>query len=89
MHAAYSPFRAAESGVAIVRANGGAFSTIVDSRGRIVGERASGDGVLIADVTVGPRWTLDRRLGDGFLGVCGVLVVSGPIARRLLRGSAE
>lgn len=38
MHAAYSPFRAAELGVPVVRADCGAYSSIVDARGRILAE---------------------------------------------------
>jgi len=77
MHAAYTPFRSAESGVAFVRSDGNAYSQIVDATGRIVAEQGPGDGVLSGRVAVGRRWTLYRVLGDWFLLVCGALVVVG------------
>ena len=77
MHAAYTPFRCAESGVGMVRSDGNAHSQIVDATGRIVAELGPGDGVLTGSFPVGRRWTLYRVLGDWFLVVCGALVVGG------------
>ncbi|HLK16554.1 MAG TPA: nitrilase-related carbon-nitrogen hydrolase [Fimbriimonadaceae bacterium] len=80
MHAAYTPFRAAESGVAMVRSDGNAYSQIVDPSGRIVAETKPGDGVLVASTPIGRRWTLYRMAGDWFLWVCGALVLAGYVA---------
>ncbi|MCB8932706.1 MAG: hypothetical protein H6534_04615 [Chthonomonadaceae bacterium] len=77
MHAAYSPFRAAELGVPVVRADGGAYSSIVDARGRIVAEAAPGETVLMGSVVPGSHWTVVRSLGDWFLVACGGLVLLG------------
>lgn len=77
MHAAYSPFRAAELGVAIVRADGAAYSSIVDARGKIVAEASPGPNVIVAEAAPGPRFTVYREWGDWFLYVCGALVLVG------------
>lgn len=72
-HGAYTPFRAAESGVPIVRADCTAYSMVVDSRGRVLAEGGSGtDEILVADVVPERRWTLYRALGDWFLWPCGI-----------------
>jgi apolipoprotein N-acyltransferase len=76
MHAAFTPFRAAELGVPIVRADGLAHSMIVDRLGRIVAEAPAGrDTILVGDVTVTPRWTVYRRTGDWFPWAVGLLLV--------------
>lgn len=67
-HSAYSPFRAAELGIPIIRADGYGYSSIVNREGRIlatVGVRP--DTVLVAEVNATPRWTLFKVLGDWFL----------------------
>jgi len=74
-HSAYTPFRAAESGVAIVRADGYARSMIVDARGKIVAEAGMGDEVISAPALIGPRWTVSKLLGDWFLWFCGGLIL--------------
>lgn len=76
MHNAYSPFRAAELGVPIVRADGYAFSSIVDARGRFVAEAPPGEKVLLGDVR-GNRRTLYRVCGDWALYTGGVLFLVG------------
>lgn len=80
MHAAYSPFRAAELGVVIVRADGYAASSIVDARGKIIAEASPGPNVIVGEAA-GPRATVSRKWGDGFLYLCGVLVIAG-VARK-------
>lgn len=77
IHAAYTPFRAAESGLAFVRADSGARSMIVDARGRIAAQADRGQAILVASVAVGPRSTPFRRLGDWFLWLCGAMVLGG------------
>ncbi len=76
MHAAYTPFRAAELGVAIVRADASAYSHIVDRRGVIVAEAGSGTTeVLVASVVGTPRWTVYKLLGDWVLWACGTIAL--------------
>ena len=83
MHAAYTPFRAAELGLPIVRADTTAYSMVVDSRGVIVAEAGSGtEEVLVAGIVPGKRWTFYRIAGDWFLYLCGVLVVVGSVLGR-------
>lgn len=74
MHAAFTPFRSAELGLPIVRADETAFSHITDARGRIVAEAGGGKQVIAARVRLGPRWTLYRQIGDAFLWLCGALL---------------
>lgn len=81
IHASYTPFRAAENGVAFVRADGYSFSEIVDAQGRIVAELRSGEGVLVADASVGPRWTVSKFVGEAVLYLCGVVVLAVPLRR--------
>jgi apolipoprotein N-acyltransferase len=82
-HAAYTPFRAAEMGVPIVRTDTTAYSMVVDARGVIVAQMRSGyEGVTLAEVTPERRDTLYRRLGDWFLVLCGFIVVAGLIKGR-------
>lgn len=64
---AVSPFRAAELGVRVVRADGYAHSSIVDARGRIVAEAPPGEAVLVGSVVLGGHWTVAKTLGDWFL----------------------
>jgi apolipoprotein N-acyltransferase len=77
MHAAYSPFRCAEEGVAMVRADGRGYSQIVAPFGTIVAELPPGDGVLGGEVSTATYWTPYKQFGDWFLFVCVVLVVGG------------
>jgi apolipoprotein N-acyltransferase len=88
VHASYTPFRAAESGVAIVRADGNAYSMIVDPHGRIVAEAPPGDRVMVSAVAVGSHWTIAKWLGDWWLWTCGAFVV-WPLAKRLFRRSRK
>jgi apolipoprotein N-acyltransferase len=67
LHAAYSPFRAAELGVPIVRADITAYSNIVDSNGAIVAEAGSGTEEVITAWVGAPRKTVYRWAGDWFL----------------------
>lgn len=64
VHASFTPFRAAESGVAIVKGDGGAHSMIVDNTGRIVAELGSGPGWVVGSISPSRRWTLYSILGD-------------------------
>lgn len=81
IHAAFTPFRAAENGIAIARADGFAYSMIVDGRGRIVkllppGESTANVGAALGGIT------LYRRLGDWFLYLSVLSVVFGLVVYR-------
>jgi apolipoprotein N-acyltransferase len=83
MHSAYTPFRAAELGVPIARADITAYSMVVDGRGVIVAEAGSGTTeVDVGTVEVGERWTLYKQWGDWFLYLCGVIAVAGVLVDR-------
>ncbi len=70
MHSAFTPFRAAENGVAIVRADGHFGSMIVDERGRIVmelhDEQKSSLGIILGRRVS----TLYQIIGDWFWFLC-------------------
>lgn len=69
LHNAYTPFRAAELGVPIIRAEASGYSSIVGSHGEVLAELRGGEGVITTDLT-SPRATLYRRFGDWFLYLC-------------------
>ncbi|MEZ0326742.1 MAG: nitrilase-related carbon-nitrogen hydrolase [Fimbriimonas sp.] len=76
MHAAFTPFRAAELGVAIARADGHAHSMIVTNTGEILLDLPPGlQDSAAAKIDITPRWTLYKALGDWFLYLCGVGLV--------------
>lgn len=64
LHSAYTPFRSAELGLPIVRADGNAYSMITDNLGQIVAEATPGDAVMGGRTTSVPRWTLFHLIGD-------------------------
>ena len=69
LHAAYMPFRAAELGVGIARADITAYSMIVGPDGTILGELDIGEGILVRTVPP-PRETFYKAHGDLFLYLC-------------------
>jgi apolipoprotein N-acyltransferase len=72
IHGAFTPFRAAENGVSIARADGIAFSMLVDNTGSIVAEsRNQPDYVLVGSFPTERRWTLYSVLGDWVLYLSG------------------
>jgi apolipoprotein N-acyltransferase len=76
-HAGFSPFRASELGVPVVRADAHAFSHVVDRRGVIVAQLGrGGEGIAVADVVAEPRWTFYRVAGDWFLVACAVIALA-------------
>ena len=78
LHAAYTPFRAAELGIPIVRADTTAYSMAVDARGNALAECGpTEDTLLLAKVAPGKRWTFVTYAGDWFLGVCALLALIG------------
>ena len=84
MHAAFTPFRAAENGVTIARADGFAHSMIVGADGKIRFELASGEGMGASAISF-PTETLYKRLGDWFLYLCGLGFAVGLICFRTNR----
>jgi apolipoprotein N-acyltransferase len=82
LHAAYTPFRAAENGVPILRAEETAFSLVTDASGRIVAELGVGEGLLVANIVPGQHPTWQLRIGDGWLLVAAVLWLGTYVVRR-------
>jgi apolipoprotein N-acyltransferase len=71
MHAAYTPFRCAENGIAMARADGNFGSMIVNERGAIVKELKNEQTSAVAKVSGKRVWTLaGTKIGDWFLYLC-------------------
>jgi hypothetical protein len=86
-HAAFTPIRAAEEGVSIVRADGYAFSTIADPDGQVLAQLPEiAEAEAHAAVPLKGHWTVYRWAGDWFLYACG-LGLCGAAARS--RGASE
>jgi apolipoprotein N-acyltransferase len=88
IHGAFTPFRSAELGLPIVRAESSAFAMITDRDGRIVAQAPPGYvGAISGVVTLGPAETLYRRVGDLFLWLCwgGTALWIALLARRALQ----
>lgn len=83
IHAAYTPFRAAELGVTVARADITAYSLIAGPDGQPLTGLAQGQGVAATDIPP-PHWTFYRQFGDWFLYCC-VAVTLAVIVRGLLR----
>ena len=79
MHAAFSPFRAAEEGIPIARADGHAFSSAVDGSGNELVKLPPGNRSVALTVPLDRRWTFYRQIGDFILPICLILVVAGVI----------
>ncbi|HEY3782233.1 MAG TPA: nitrilase-related carbon-nitrogen hydrolase [Fimbriimonadaceae bacterium] len=83
IHSAYTPFRAAELGISIARADITGYSMIVGSDGRILAESGlKPDSILVTSVPP-PRDTFYKQFGDWFLYLC-YLSTFGWIGRRLI-----
>jgi len=74
LHSAYMPFRSAELGVPIYRADITAYSTVTGPDGRVLADLSPGENV-IAVALPGTRDTFYRRFGDWFLYLCIALAV--------------
>jgi apolipoprotein N-acyltransferase len=81
VHAAYTPFRCAENGVAMVRADGHFGSMIVNEHGQIVAELHDEQKSLTATISGERPWTLYQILGDWFWYLCIVVVFGFPFYR--------
>lgn len=78
LHAAYTPFRAAELGVPIIRSDITANSAAVDAYGRVLAELGTGqDEVVTVGVQPGKRWTFVTVAGNWFLVICALLALIG------------
>lgn len=76
-HAAFTPFRAAELGVPIVRAESTAWSMLVDSNGKITRLAPVGwQGPLADALRSGTHPTLYKMFGDWFLALCLILCLA-------------
>jgi len=75
MHASYSPFRCAEEGVAMVKSDGLAYSSFVDSFGQTLKELPPGEQVSVQSMPLQTHWTPYRQFGDWFLWLLGGLEV--------------
>jgi apolipoprotein N-acyltransferase len=85
LHASYIPFRAAETGVPMIRADVSAYSQIVDGHGFVLAEAPPGEQVLLGSLRPTRHWTLYRQWGDWFLYLCLFVGVLGaqPYRRRI------
>ncbi|MBX7132331.1 MAG: carbon-nitrogen hydrolase family protein [Fimbriimonadaceae bacterium] len=82
IHASYTPFRSAELGVPIIRAEATAWSMATDHRGLVIARLGlEKDSILIAKVSPQSRKPVALYVGDGFLLVCAGLAVWGMISR--------
>ena len=79
IHAAFTPFRCAENGVAMVRADGHYGSMIVNEKGQIVAELKNEQKTLIGTISGRRAWTLYQTIGDSFWFLCILGVIAYPI----------
>ena len=80
VHAAYTPFRCAENGVAMVRADGHFGSMIVNEKGQIVAELKDEQKSLTATISGKRDWTVYKVLGDWFWYLCILGLFAYPIS---------
>lgn len=78
MHAAFTPFRSAENGVAMVRADGHFGSMIVNERGRIVAELHNEQSGWTGFISGKRVWTPYQVIGDSFWYLCIVGTLAYP-----------
>lgn len=90
-HAQQAPFRAAENGVALVRATRQGVSLATDAQGRLVGHKAdyfvADDQTLVTSVPIEGSNTVYTRVGDSFayasaLGLLGLIAGAFLVRRR-------
>ena len=84
MHAAFTPFRAAENGVAMARADGHFGSMIVDEHGRIVAELHDEQKSMVGTISGRRAWTLYQIIGDWFWFLC-IGAVFWPLVRKVFK----
>lgn len=88
LHAEMAAFRAMETGLPILRPTTNGLSAVISPSGEMSASADSfaGQDLLLTQVQLSARPTLQRHLGDGFAWLCGLALV-GLIALRLIRGS--
>ena len=82
LHAAYTPFRAAETGTPIVRADATARSLVVDEHGTVTAMAGIGTDEDIVGNFGEPISTVYSKFGDWFFAVCGLIALI-PVAAKL------
>jgi apolipoprotein N-acyltransferase len=83
MHAAYTPFRAAENGVSIIRADGRFGSMFVNSSGVIKTELKDGQATQHGYLIPSRPATLYQTLGDWWLYLSWLVAIGYPISQAL------
>lgn len=83
MHAAYTPFRAAENGVPIIRCDGRFGSMFVNSSGTIASELKDGQDIAYGYLLSTRPNTVYRSLGDWCLYLCWLVAVGYPLNEAL------
>lgn len=83
MHAAYTPFRAAENGVTIIRADGRFGSMFVNSYGAITSELKDGQSTAYDYLIPNREETVYRRFGDWWLYLSWLTAIGTPIFWKL------
>ncbi len=79
LHAAYQPFRAAESGVPIVRTDAFGWSMAVDEWGRIIAVLGAGDTQTTANIRPTRKPRIAQVVGDGVLWLACIALLAGVI----------
>lgn len=82
MHAASTPFRAAETGIPILRCDSLAYSQVVNAWGTIVAEAAPGDNLLIAEMPKGTHFTFAKLIPEWFQAMAAVMLLYFGFRRR-------
>jgi apolipoprotein N-acyltransferase len=77
VHASFTTFRAAELGVPIIRADGYAYSAVVNATGAVRGLQPPGEATLRSRMPLEARWTVYKALGDWMLPLSGAIVLVG------------
>jgi apolipoprotein N-acyltransferase len=85
IHAAFSPFRAVELGMPIIRSESTAFSQLVQPNGIVILSAPLGfEGQMSGTIKLGNRDTIYRRVGDAVLWLSGIFVMIGFLGHRRL-----
>jgi apolipoprotein N-acyltransferase len=85
MHAAYTPFRSAENGVSIIRADGRFGSMFVNQYGTIESELKDGQATAYGWLQTNRRWTLYQTLGDWWLYLSWLVAIGYPVSQVLAK----
>lgn len=83
MHAAYTPFRAAENGVSVIRCDGRFGSMFVNSNGSITSELKDGQAIHHGYLLPNRQSTVYQKLGDWWLYLSWIIAIASPIFWKL------